>query len=150
VIKWPNDLLINGKKVCGILIESQAPANGQPFSIIGIGVNVDFDTRRFPEIAEIATSISAHLEDKITVEEVALRVLNELEPLYYRIADSEGIRALWLDGMETIGRRVSVNTGKAIEHGIADTVDEAGNLVLRRDDNSLLTVIAGDVTLLKD
>jgi len=148
-IKWPNDVLINGKKVCGILIESRVEARQLLFSVIGIGINVELDTSKFPEIAEIATSISSHLPDKVTVAEVALNLLTEFEALYLKIVKPASIRQAWLNNMETIGRRVRVNTPGGIEVGIAETVNMKGNLVLRRDDGSQLEVIAGDVTLLK-
>src|SRR4030042_1586531 len=57
-IKWPNDILINGKKVCGILIENEAKGGRGNFAIIGIGINVNFDPLAFPEITEIGTSLS--------------------------------------------------------------------------------------------
>jgi len=149
-IKWPNDVLIRGKKVCGILIESRMEAGEIQFCIIGIGINVDLDVGKFPEIAEIATSISAWLPGGITVPEVALHVLTEFESLYLKIDDEHLIRQAWVDNMETIGRHIRVNTGSGTEEGIAETVNGEGNLVLRRDDGSRFEIIAGDVTLLKD
>jgi BirA family biotin operon repressor/biotin-[acetyl-CoA-carboxylase] ligase len=148
-IKWPNDVLIAGKKVSGILIESQLGPGDFIYSVIGIGINVDFDLSRFPEIAEIATSISAHITGKKAVEEIALKLLGEFESIYAKIADVALIRDLWLTNMETIGRSVRVNTGKSVEEGIAETVNYSGNLILRRHDNSLVEIVAGDVTLIK-
>ena len=120
------------------------------FCIIGIGINVDLDVGKFPEIAEIATSISAWLPGGITVPEVALHVLTEFESLYLKIDDEHLIRQAWVDNMETIGRHIRVNTCSGTEEGIAETVNGEGNLVLRRDDGSRFEIIAGDVTLLKD
>jgi BirA family biotin operon repressor/biotin-[acetyl-CoA-carboxylase] ligase len=148
-IKWPNDVLIAGKKVCGILIESQLGSGDLIYSVIGIGINVDFDVSRFPEIAEIATSVSAHITDKKAVKEIAIKLLSEFESIYDKITDAALIRELWLTNMETIGRRVQVNMSNHIEEGIAETIDKTGNLILRRRDNTVLTVVAGDVTLLK-
>jgi BirA family biotin operon repressor/biotin-[acetyl-CoA-carboxylase] ligase len=149
-IKWPNDVLIKGKKVCGILIESQLEAGTLKYSIVGIGINIKLDVFKYPEIAEIATSISAHTSRNIGINEVTLILLTELENLYTRIDDAHQIYNEWLDNMETIGKRIRVNTGKAIEEGTAETVNEEGNLVLQCDDGTFIEVIAGDVTLLKN
>lgn len=148
-IKWPNDILINGKKVCGILIESQFEAGILKYSIIGIGINIKLDVLKHPEIAEISTSISAHTNKSISINEVTLILLTELENLYTRIDDAYRIYTEWLDSMETIGKRVKVNMGKAMEEGTVETVNEEGNLILLRDDGTRIEVIAGDVTLLK-
>ncbi len=149
-IKWPNDVLIKGKKVCGILIENELAGADLRYSIVGIGINVNFNTEKFPEIAEIATSISVHLKKEVPVAEVALQLLTELESLYVKISDTHGITREWVDSMETIGRRIRVNMGDSIEEGIAEIVNQKGNLVLRRDDGTVLEIVAGDVTLLKD
>ncbi|MCX6009508.1 MAG: biotin--[acetyl-CoA-carboxylase] ligase, partial [Chloroflexi bacterium] len=64
-IKWPNDILIKGKKICGILIENEVKGDRVNFAIIGIGINVNFDPLSFPEISDIATSLSHELGTKI-------------------------------------------------------------------------------------
>ncbi|MCX6007265.1 MAG: biotin--[acetyl-CoA-carboxylase] ligase [Chloroflexi bacterium] len=149
-IKWPNDVLISGKKVCGILIENGFSAGNLVYSIVGIGINVNFETTRFPEIAGIATSLSVELGKEVSIPEVALNLYSEMEKLYDRIGEPDFIMSEWTRHMGTIGRRVSVNTGSGTLEGIAESVNPGGNLVLRLDDGSIREVVAGDVSNVQD
>lgn len=149
-IKWPNDVLISGKKVCGILVENMFGAGNLEYSVIGIGINVNFDTTRFPEIAGIATSLSVELGKEISVQEVALQLYTELEDLYGSIAQPDVILAEWANSMDTLGRRVSVNSGGCAIEGIAESVNREGNLILRLDDGTKRQIVAGDVSNVRD
>jgi BirA family biotin operon repressor/biotin-[acetyl-CoA-carboxylase] ligase len=149
-IKWPNDVLISGKKVCGILIENGFNAGNLVYSIAGIGINVNFETTRFPEIADIATSLSVELGKQVSIPEVALNLYSEMEKLYDRIGEPDFIMSEWIGHMGTIGRCVSVNTGSSTLEGVAESVNPGGNLVLRMDDGSMREVVAGDVSNVRD
>jgi BirA family transcriptional regulator, biotin operon repressor / biotin---[acetyl-CoA-carboxylase] ligase len=149
-IKWPNDILISGKKICGILIENGFSAGNLVYSIVGIGINVNFETTMFPEIADIATSLSVELKREVSIAEVALNLYSELEMLYDRIGEPDFIMEEWTLHMGTIGKHVSVNTGGRTVEGIAEAVNPVGNLVLRLDDGSVYEVVAGDVSNVRD
>lgn len=149
-IKWPNDVLIGGKKVCGILIENAFNAGNPVFSIVGIGININFDTAAFPEISGIATSLSVELGKQVPVASIASSLYSEMERLYDRINEPGFILGEWTKYMGTIGRRVSVNTGNCILEGIAEAVNHEGNLILRLDNGSIHEVVAGDVTNVRD
>jgi BirA family biotin operon repressor/biotin-[acetyl-CoA-carboxylase] ligase len=148
-IKWPNDVLIEGKKVCGILIENSLDGNRLKYSIPGIGINVNFDTTRYPEIADLSTSLSVALCHDVPVGEVAVLLFSELEGLYLEMSDAAYIIGEWMSNMQTIGRRISVSTGSVIIEGTARSINAAGNLIMVLDDGTLKEIIAGDVTLLK-
>ncbi|MBN1376361.1 MAG: biotin--[acetyl-CoA-carboxylase] ligase [Dehalococcoidia bacterium] len=149
-IKWPNDVLISGKKVCGILIENGFSAGNLVFSIIGIGINVNFDTTRFPEIAGIATSLSTESGRQVSIDEVALNLYSEMEKLYDLKSKPDLILDEWRKHMGTLGQRVTVTTGGHILEGSAESINATGNLVLRMDNGSLREVIAGDVANVRD
>ena len=149
-IKWPNDVLISGKKVCGILIENMFDAGNLEYSVIGIGINVNFDTSQFPEIAGIATSLSVELGREVPVAEVALNLYTELEDLYSRVAQPDTILAEWVDHMETIGRRVTANVGGCAVEGTAEAITAEGNLILRLGDGSEREIVAGEVSNVRD
>ncbi|RPJ64236.1 MAG: biotin--[acetyl-CoA-carboxylase] ligase [Dehalococcoidia bacterium] len=149
-IKWPNDVLISGKKVCGILIENTFNEVNLVYSVIGIGINVNFETTLFPEIADIATSLSIELGKEVSVAEVALNLYSEMENLYDRIDEPDFILGEWIRHMGTIGKRVSAKFGIRTIEGIAQAINPDGNLVLRLDDGSLHEIIAGDVTNIRD
>jgi len=149
-IKWPNDVLIKGKKVCGILIENEVKGNKVNFAIIGIGINVNLDPLAFPEIAEIATSLSSELGAEISKAELISTLLFEFEQLYLKAQAGTPLYREWQENMETLGRWIQVKTGKTVEQGKAETVTEKGNLILRRIDGSLAEIVVGDVTVIKE
>lgn len=151
-IKWPNDVLIGGKKVCGILIESETAANQVNHVILGIGVNINFEPSVYPEISEIATSISHELGREVDREEFTCTLLCELERLYLglRTGDYVSVYKQWRKRLETLGKLVTVKGGQHVEKGRAEDVSEKGSLLLRRADGSLIEIMAGDVTIVKE
>jgi len=146
-IKWPNDVLINGRKVCGILIEHGLAGGIVSYSIIGIGININFDTGLYPEIAGFATSLSLQLGHELPVGRVALSVYTELEALYLQAEKPAAIISEWAASMDTLGRRVKVQSGNSTVEGVAETISGSGHLLLRMDDGSLHEILAGDVSL---
>ena len=147
-IKWPNDVLLFGKKVCGILVESASSPNGDSYCISGIGVNINLDVMDFSEIAETATSLHLHTNETLTRLEVAQRLLNAFEFYYEKARNGAPIINFWKDQLDTIGQRVSatLNDGTVIT-GTAESVDKQGSLQIRLDNGHLENVVAGDVTL---
>jgi BirA family biotin operon repressor/biotin-[acetyl-CoA-carboxylase] ligase len=146
-IKWPNDVLINGKKVSGILTESLISGDRVAYAIIGIGINVGLRVADFPEISATATSLNDESGSSVSREEVVRRLLVELERLYFTLPDGEAVYRWWRDSLVTLGKRVRVEADGGILEGIAASVDSSGALWLRRDDGSSTRIVAGDVTL---
>jgi len=149
-IKWPNDILIKGKKVCGILIENEVKGDRVNFAIIGIGINVNFNPLAFPEISDIATSLAHELGAEVSKIELIGALLSELEQLYLEAQAGAPIYREWQENMGMLGRWIQVKTGEAVEQGKAETVTQNGNLILRRADGSLAEIVAGDVTIIKE
>lgn len=147
-VKWPNDVLVNGKKVCGILIESSVQGNIVDYAIIGIGVNVNLRLSNFPEIQPTATSLSDELGRDVSRLNVIRCLLVEIERLYLALLAGDSIYEEWRDSLVTLGRRVQVKSGETIYEGIAESVAKDGSLLLRHSDGSLSKIVAGDVTLL--
>jgi BirA family biotin operon repressor/biotin-[acetyl-CoA-carboxylase] ligase len=146
-IKWPNDILINGRKVCGILIENDVQKDTVNYSILGIGVNVNLEFTDFPEIQSIATSLSQELGKEVSRLSVVRRLLLEIEKLYLALKAGESIYEEWRDSLVTLGKRVRVTAGETVSEGIAESVDRDGSLLLRHSDGGLTRIIAGEVTL---
>ena len=146
-VKWPNDVLINGKKVCGILVESELRRDIVNYAIVGIGVNVNLRLADFPEILPIATSLSDELGREVSRLELIRRLLVEIERLYLALPAGGSIYEEWRDKLVTLGRRVSVNWGITSYEGIAESVASDGSLLLRHSDGSLTKIMAGDITL---
>lgn len=146
-VKWPNDTLIDGKKVCGILVENETRGGALAFSLVGIGVNVNFDPAELRSVLYPATSLSAELGHPVSRMVLLRSLLRHLDRLYGALRAGRPVHLAWEQRLDTLGRRVRVNLGTVVEEGLAQGVDEDGNLVLRRDDGSLTAILAGDVTL---
>jgi BirA family biotin operon repressor/biotin-[acetyl-CoA-carboxylase] ligase len=151
-IKWPNDVLIKGKKVGGILIESNVREGRVIYAIIGIGINVNLDVAAFPEIQTKATSLSYELGREVSRLDLIRHLLKEIES-YYLLTSSAGdtVYQQWQQRLITLGKKVRATsaTGKTTLEGIAESADRDGSLWLRLADRSLTKVLAGDVTLSK-
>jgi len=149
-LKWPNDVLVQGKKLCGILAESRSGATLE-FVILGIGINANFLVSALPEELR-KTAISAREVLRKPVDRMALlrAILNELETGYtaFCAGDTGAIVARWKELTETLGRKVRVETGTGIVEGVAEDVDESGALVVRTPEG-LVTVDSGDCVHLR-
>ena len=146
-IKWPNDVRINGRKVSGILIETEVAGEQVSHAIVGIGVNVNFDPRRYPEIAAIATSLFRETGRKVDRTTVLRLVLEHFDGLYRAVKGGRSLTKDWAASLETLGRHVQLRWHDQVVEGRAEEVDEQGNLVLRRPDGTAFTAVGGEVTL---
>jgi BirA family biotin operon repressor/biotin-[acetyl-CoA-carboxylase] ligase len=143
-VKWPNDVLIKGKKVAGILVENVFEGNALQASIVGVGLNVSLDVTAHPEIAPIATSLSAELGRELSRDEVLKPLLEEMDALYQAVKRGEDVYRLWLPYVETVGKTVRIKSGKSVEEGLAQSVNPDGSITLRRADGSLVTIVTGE------
>jgi BirA family biotin operon repressor/biotin-[acetyl-CoA-carboxylase] ligase len=144
-LKWPNDVLVNGRKVAGILVESGMKSKAVDYAVIGMGININVDMTAFPEITATATSLSGELGSSVSRLGVVRRLLVELDGLY--IAPRQAVYEEWRSRLDTLGRQVCVHSGDAAQYGRAESVAADGSLLLRRDDGSLTSILAGDVSL---
>jgi BirA family biotin operon repressor/biotin-[acetyl-CoA-carboxylase] ligase len=145
-IKWPNDVRISGRKLCGILVEAELESRTVPFAIVGVGLNVNFDPSRYPEIATTATSIYRETGRRTDRTLVLQSVLEYLDDLYGGVKDGLSLTADWAAMLDTLGRDVEVRWKESVVKGRADSVDDQGNLVLTRPDGSTFKATAGEVT----
>jgi BirA family biotin operon repressor/biotin-[acetyl-CoA-carboxylase] ligase len=146
-IKWPNDVLIKDKKVCGILIESEVKGRQVDYAVLGIGVNVNLRLSDFPEILPSATSLSHELRREVSRLDLLRCLLAEIEKLYLALPSGDAVYREWRDNLVTLGKKVKVSSGETSYEGIAESVASDGSLLLRQPDGSLRKIVAGDVTL---
>ncbi|NHN28689.1 biotin--[acetyl-CoA-carboxylase] ligase [Paenibacillus agricola] len=139
-IKWPNDLLVDGKKISGILLESSADEEKLQHVIAGVGISVNLDPDDFPEeIKDVATSLSIQAGSKIDRAELLCQFLLELEGLYelYQEQGFAPIKMLWEALNVSIGCTVRQQSNKGLIEGIAEGIDDHGALVVRLADGTL-------------
>jgi len=151
-IKWPNDILIGGKKVAGILTEMSAELDRVRHVILGIGIDVNQDAQEFPpELRKTATSLKIENGEGLSRAALATAALRELDSDYSRIAASRfsDIAAEWMEHCTTIGKDVTVQIGDRKIRGRAESLDDDGALILRSEHGRLQRITGGDVTVEK-
>ncbi len=147
-LKWPNDVMIGAKKICGTLIELSTEADRVRFVIIGIGLNINMGEHEMDaEIMGRATSLLLETKKPFERASVCGMLLDNLERFYEmsrRPGMSEVCR-LWEQRAQTKGTSMEVRQFDRVYRGISEGIDDDGALLLR-DNSSLVRVIAGDVT----
>ena len=154
-IKWPNDVLLGGRKTCGILMELGAEATSVAFLVLGIGVNLNVAQEEFPEeFRDLATSVGQHAGAPIERVSFARRLYENLEPVL-DTCEREGLAGVlprFESRFHMKGRRVRVrDLGGSVRSGVVLGIDGEGALRLAPDDgDGEVRVVAGDVTIEKE
>ncbi|WP_025718892.1 biotin--[acetyl-CoA-carboxylase] ligase [Paenibacillus sp. 1-18] len=150
-IKWPNDLLIHGRKVSGILLESAAEDQRVRYCIAGIGIDVNLNRDDYPEeLSQVGTSLKIEAGREIDRTELIAAVLGEMEQLCRLYAEQgfQPIAMLWEALSVTINRTVRAHTGQGVAvEGTAVGLDPSGALVVETDQGERIQVISGDIQL---
>ena len=153
-LKWPNDVLIDGLKASGILMELAAEATRVDFLILGIGVNLNVDPAEFPEaFRATATSLAARLSRPVDRVAFARRLYGTLEAVLDLHAQRgfDAVRPRFESRFRMAGREVRVvELGGREIAGTALGIEDDGALRVRREDGSIERVVAGDVTVAKE
>ncbi|MBI2229010.1 MAG: biotin--[acetyl-CoA-carboxylase] ligase [Deltaproteobacteria bacterium] len=152
-IKWPNDILLQGKKLAGILTESSCDAKRIEFVILGIGVNLNFPRERMPEtIRDRATSLMEVAGNSFSRELVLRRLIQDLDRCYGTLEDFgfDAIAPRWQARFGLKGKTVRVEMGGDVLIGQAVGIDRDGALLVEDDRGERQRVVAGDVTAIED
>lgn len=153
VIKWPNDILINGRKSTGILTEMIAEIDHVQALIVGIGINVNQQLNDFPEeLQSIATSVSIEEDKEVDRAQLIAELLNYLEKYtdQYLEQGFTPIKALWEEVSGTIGKRIKATTLREVIEGEAIGITDQGVLEIRLDDGSIKGVYSADIEINKE
>jgi len=148
-IKWPNDILINEKKVCGILTEMSAELDVINWVVVGIGINVNIDHREFPEdIQENTISLKEASGEEVLRVKLVQTFLQEFEKYYEILKRREFSSVLkeWKLYSHTLGKKIRVDMGERIISGEAVDINEEGALILKKEDGELVEIISGTIT----
>jgi len=152
-VKWPNDLLINGKKAAGILTEARMDADQTRDLILGIGLNINGGADDFPEeLSSIATSLRQAVGNPIDANRLTAALAGRVALAYKRFVENDhwnDLKTLWAELDALRDQSVSLIQGQARISGIARGIDANGALILEREDGSHFHARAGEVTLEK-
>lgn len=149
-IKWPNDILLEGKKVSGILTEMSAEMDAINFVIVGIGINVNLLPEDFePELKDIATSLAIQKGEKISRVHLLQCFLREMEALYEEFLHNGFADILdeWKQWTNLLGRRVKINMISDEFLATIVDIDDSGSLVVEREGGEIQHVFSGEVSL---
>ena len=141
-VKWPNDVLVEGRKLCGILSEMEAESDAVRYVNVGIGMNVNSDVNdTFPHAVALVQLLGRPVDRALVARESVTLLLQ-------MVADLASARALdsWRKMSETLGREVSIQQGDAVIKGTAVDVEDSGALVVRTRQGARAVVFAGDCT----
>ena len=150
-IKWPNDIVINGRKVCGILTEMSAELNKIHYLIMGLGINVNTELSEFPEdLTTSATSLKIETGNHVARKKIVAGILNNFENLYKEFIKYGTIKdavAICRDNSVLLGKEVRIINGSVEKKARAVDIDDDGQLVIITEDGSTETVFSGEVSV---
>jgi BirA family transcriptional regulator, biotin operon repressor / biotin---[acetyl-CoA-carboxylase] ligase len=171
-IKWPNDILIGTSKVAGILIETSHDLAGRLIAIVGIGVNVNGHIpqligntseatgtahEELQSLITAATTLETECGHPVSRETFLAHLLRYFETSYLSLQEKQGpeqdarrVQERWRNNLSTLGRTVQVRQGDAILSGVAEDVNESGELLLRLHSGERVSITWGDVWHMPD
>lgn len=152
LMKWPNDVRVDSRKVAGILLELSAEKGGVAV-VIGVGVNLNVEAASLSkDVQAQAVSLAEYCGHGFDASEVLGIFLQHFNQLYSDLlkGDCYGIRVAWRQKSDTLGKTVRVQTARGLVEGVAEDIDDQGFLQIRKVDGSLVTVSAGDCLYLRE
>jgi BirA family transcriptional regulator, biotin operon repressor / biotin---[acetyl-CoA-carboxylase] ligase len=147
-IKWPNDLLVGGKKISGILLESAAEDERLRYVVVGMGISVNLDPTDYPEELLVkAASLKMLSGNAVNRSDLIAAILEEFERLYelYLEQGFATIRALWEAHAVTLNNQTLLHTPQGSIHGVPRGLDEMGGLLVEMEDGSYRTIYSAEV-----
>jgi len=143
-IKWPNDLLLEGKKICGILTELDAEMDRINYSVVGVGINVNNSLEK--ELQDKATSLHQVYNAKISRVKLLKLFLKYFDMNYFKILskDYNSIRELWFLYTDIIGKNVCLKSENTETLGVVVDIDDTGCLILKTE-NKQIKIVSGDL-----
>ncbi|HPD60725.1 MAG TPA: biotin--[acetyl-CoA-carboxylase] ligase [Thermodesulfobacteriota bacterium] len=148
-LKWPNDVYVNNRKICGVLTEVSTDQRRVKWVVVGIGLNVNAHPSFASELGNLATSIKRETGKTQKRLPILKRILEEMDLLYkcFLSGTAKHMRDEWLSYSLILGQKVTLFSDGLQETGIAETIDEDGALILLTFDGKRKKIVAGDVSL---
>lgn len=152
-IKWPNDVQVNGKKIAGILLESEIKEHEVIYVVVGIGINLNIDKKDLsPDIQSRSTSMFYELDFSVDYHEFLKTFFMQFEKVYSLFVDHQLQRIIdeWKIQSDTLGKTICVQTSTETLQGTAFDIDPFGFLLLRNENGEIKKILSGDCIYLKE
>jgi BirA family biotin operon repressor/biotin-[acetyl-CoA-carboxylase] ligase len=152
-IKWPNDLLIRNKKICGVMAEAALKERIVDSVVVGIGINANFTLNGLPEdLQTTATTLKEVLKENVDLEELVCVLLKEFEEYYKRFNEKEfgDLLLEWRSMASFLGKKVEIKGLKERLCGVAVGVDRNGELIIRLENGKRRKIASGDLIVRED
>jgi len=152
-IKWPNDVRVGGKKIAGILLESEVSGNTIAYVVVGIGINLNTKMMHLSDdLQSRSTSMIQELGDPIEHHQFLQTLLTEFDHYYKLLTNEqyEQIAGEWKIHADTMGKRIRVQTLTETLQGTAYDIDESGFLFLKTDSGEIKKIMSGDCLYLNE
>jgi BirA family transcriptional regulator, biotin operon repressor / biotin---[acetyl-CoA-carboxylase] ligase len=148
-LKWPNDLLLDGRKLAGMLTELRLSGDQVAYAVLGLGLNVNLEFTS-AELAPVAISLQMATGHPVERLPLLVTILERCETWYERLLAGESPHGAWSARLDTLGRRVVISMPDGNLEGLAVGVNAQGALLVQADDGQVNTVWAGDVSSLRN
>ena len=152
-IKWPNDVQVNGKKIAGILLESEIKGHEVIYVVVGIGINLNMDKKDLsPDIQPRSTSLLHELEVPVDYHKFLKKFFVQFERVYSLFVNHQFERIIdeWKIHTDTLGKTIQVQTSTETLQGIAYDIDPFGFLLLRKQNGEIKKILSGDCLYLNE
>lgn len=150
LIKWPNDIYCNGKKMAGILTEFSADSTDIEYVVVGTGLNVNWDIQDRPELEHIATSLMKEVGYPVSRITLLSHILEKLERNYKRLlrGEDDPIRDRWSRHSMVIGKEVLIDPEGEGKRAKVTGIDRNGALLIEEEGGRASSIVCGDVRVL--
>lgn len=150
-LKWPNDLELGGLKIGGVLVETEVRGNQLRWSVLGIGINTNWDPTNVAELATTATSLSRATGQEIAQAQLLKALVQRLDHYYLRLRGGSGdeLFEAWRGRLTTLGQMVRIEGAGTTLEGIAEDVTAQGALLVRDQVGTLHELTAGEISVRK-
>lgn len=150
-IKWPNDLMINNKKICGILTEMESSNNKVNYVVVGIGINVNNSYSDFPdEIKNIASSLKIETNNEFQKSIIAAKIMNNFEILYHEFVKNNNFKKsldVCRKKSNVIGKNINLIKNKDITAAKAIDIGNDGELIVQYENGEIDSIISGEISV---
>ena len=154
VIKWPNDVMIDGKKISGVLVQMKADPDTIDYLVVGIGVNLNQSKKDFPgKVGLSATSLKASSGEKVDRMKFLCSLLETFENYYLKVRDKndyQSVKDRWLSLSGILGKKVVIKSLEGKFEGRVVEVGLGGNLGIKVKNGSIKEVYSGDIVSIRN